>query len=179
MRIRFALPLLAAATLAACSGSADEELADEALSADEVAGAATEADFPMPRAGQYSTTQELIEFQMPSLPAEQLAAARAAFATGAAEPHTYCVAEDMTREQWLSNMAESDCTVSRSTAGAEGIDIVMTCNGAQGVTGRVAMKGTASEDASDLEMTFSQTIPGAGDSTIRMRVKSERTGDCA
>jgi hypothetical protein len=43
----------------------------------------------------------------------------------------------------------------------------------------VALKGTASEEAADLEMSFTQPIPGAGDSTIRMRVKSQRTGDCA
>jgi len=178
MRIRLALPVLMALALTACGGSADEELAGEALSADEVAGAAA-ADFTMPRPGQYTTTQELVEFTMPSLPAEQMDMVRAQFAAGAAEPHSYCVSEQMTREQWLSDMAESNCTVSSSNAAADGIDMVMSCTGDEGVVGRIALAGTTTEDGSDMVMTFTQSIPEMGDSTIKMRVKSERTGDCA
>lgn len=178
MRIRHFMPVFAAIALAACSGSADEELADEALSADEVAGAAA-AEFTMPRPGEYRTTQELIEFTMAGMPAEQMEMVRSQFAAGAATPHTYCVNEQMTREQWLSDMAESDCTVSSSTANADGIDMVMSCTGAEGVAGRVALKGTTTAEGSDMEMTFTQAIPNMGDSTIRMRVKSERVGDCA
>jgi hypothetical protein len=182
MRILRALkqygPVFAAIALAACSGNADEELAGEALSADEVAGAAA-ADFTMPRAGEYRTTQELIEFTLPGLPAEQMEMVRSQFAAGAAQPHTYCVNEQMTREQWLSQMSESNCTVSSSAADAGGIDMVMSCTGAEGVAGRVALKGTTTAEGSDMEMTFTQAIPNMGDSTIRMRVKSERVGDCA
>lgn len=176
MRI-IALPLIAAFALAACSGGADEELEGEALSADEVA--AVEADFALPQPGQYTTTQELLEFSLPSLPEAQMAMIRQQFAAGAAQPHSYCVNEAMTREEFLSQTAESDCTVARNNGSGENIDLVLTCNAAEGVTGRVAMKGTATEDSSDLEMSFTQPIPGAGDSTIRMRVKSQRTGDCA
>jgi len=178
MRIRQVLPVFAAIALAACSGSADEELAGEALSADEVAGAAA-AEFTMPRPGEYRTTQELIEFTMDGLPDEQMDMVRSQFAAGAAEPHSYCVNEQMTREQWLSDMAESDCTVSSSSTNADGIAMVMSCTGAEGVAGRIALTGTTTTEGSDMEMTFTQTIPNMGDSTIRMRVKSERVGDCA
>lgn len=178
MRIRHALPVFAAIALAACSGSADEELAGEALSADEVAGAAA-AEFVMPRPGQYRTTQELVEFTMAGLPAEQMEMVRSQFAAGASEPHSYCVSEQMTREQWLSDMAESDCTVSSSAANAEGINMVMSCTGAEGAVGRITLNGTTTTEGSDMEMSFTQAIPNMGDSTIRMRVKSERVGDCA
>ena len=177
MRFVHALPIFAAIALAACSGKADDELAGEALSADEVAGAAA-ADFTMPRPGQYRTTQELVDFTMPGLPAGQMEMVRSQFAAGASEPHTYCVNEQMTREKWLSDMAESDCTVSSSAATADGINMVMSCTGAEGVAGRITLTGTTTTEGSDMEMSFTQAIPNMGDSTIKMRVKSERVGDC-
>jgi hypothetical protein len=182
MRIRLARPLfgpvLLALALTACGG-ADEDLAGEALSADEVSGVDTAADFTIPRPGQYTTTQELIDVSMPSLPPETLALMRREFAAGASVPHSYCVNEQMTREEWLSQMAESNCTVSRSTPGAGGIDMVLSCTGTEGMAGRIALKGTATAEGSDIEMTFTQPIPNVGDTTIKMRVKSQRTGDCA
>ena len=177
MRFVHALPIFAAIALAACSGKADDELAGEALSADEVAGAAA-ADFAMPRPGQYRTTQELVDFTMPGLPAGQMEMIRSQFAAGASEPHTYCVNEQMTREKWLSDMAESDCTVDSSAATADGINMVMSCTGTGGVVGQMTLNGTTTTEGSDMVMSFKQAIPNMGDSTIKMRVKSERVGDC-
>ncbi len=179
MRIRSVLPVFAAFALFACSGEADEELADAALSADEVAGAAAvEADFTMPDAGEYTTTQELVSFNLPSLQGAELAAARAAFAEGAATQHTFCVSEEMTHAQWISQMSESNCTVSRDNGGETGLDLVLSCTGSEGLSGRIAAKGETSATGSDVALTFTQAVPGKGDGSVTMRVKSARTGDC-
>lgn len=181
MRFYHALPVIAALALAACGDKSDSELQDAALSADEVSGeaASVATDFALPEPGQYRTSQELLEFSLPSLPAEQMEMVRAQFAAGAAQQHTYCVNEEMTHEQWLSNMSESNCTVARGNSGSGAIDLVLTCNGEEGVTGRVEMKGQTSSNGADMEMTFAQAIPNMGEGTIRMRVKSERVGDCS
>jgi hypothetical protein len=39
--------------------------------------------------------------------------------------------------------------------------------------------GTMAEDGSDLEMSFTSAMPEVGEATFRMRVVSERIGDCA
>jgi len=179
MSIRHAIPVLAALALVACGSNADEELQAEGLAAEEVDGTIA-ADFPMPRPGQYRTTQELVAFAMPGLTQAQMDMARSAFAEGAAaETTTVCVTETNSREQWLSDMVESDCTVSRNATQGSAIDLVLSCQGAEGVTGRVAMTGTATQDGSDMEMTFTQAVPGMGEGTITMKLASERVGDCA
>ncbi len=181
MRIRHALPVLAAFALVACGGDADAELADEALSADEVAGAgpAVDATFAMPTPGQYTTTQELVSFNLPTLAEADLIRARAEFADGAATEHKFCVGEGMTRDQWLSQLAESNCTLSRVYGDGSALDVVLACDGTEGLTGRITAKGTASATGSDVEMSFAQAVPGKGDAAIAMRIKSVRTGDCS
>jgi len=181
MHIRHALPVLAAFALVACGADKDAELADAALSADEVAGAvpAVEADFAMPGPGQYTTTQELVSFNLPSLSSGELAAARAQFSEGASEPHGFCVGAAMTHAQWLSEMSESNCTVSRDNGGETGLDLVLSCTGAQGLSGRVAAKGATSATGSDIEVSFDQAVAGKGDAAVVMKIKSQRTGDCS
>ncbi|WP_156167431.1 DUF3617 domain-containing protein [Aurantiacibacter marinus] len=176
MRPIFALPLIAAFALTACGNDADQGLTDEELAAGDVA-AVIEDNGAKPQAGEYSTTVELIEFDAPGLAESAIADARAEFAAGAAEPNLYCVGEDTTREQWFSEMVEASCTLSRFTADGNDLDGAMTCNSDIGLDGRVEMAGRTAEEGSDLTMTY--TLPlESGDSTVRMRVVSERIGDC-
>lgn len=176
MRFTYAIPALAAFALAAC-GSNEEDLGDEALSADEVMAAAADADI-VPRPGQYESTAELVKFDLPGMPEGQMDMVRQAFAQGAAQKNSYCVTEEMTSDKWLSDMAESDCSVTRFSAAGGNIDMDMTCASAEGLSGRVQMTGTASDDASDLEMRFTQDVPQMGEASVHMRVKSTRIGDC-
>lgn len=177
MRSTLAVAAVLSFALAACGSGTDAELADEALSMEEVAGAAD--DFEVPTPGEYRNRVELLAFENANIPESQMAMVRAAFAEGAAMESTYCMTEEMTREQWLSNVSESNCTVSQfDTAGGQ-LDIVMQCAASEGISGRVEAHGTADSDGSDLEMTFTQAIPGMGDSTIRMRVQSDRVGECS
>lgn len=170
-------PLLALVALAACAGEADEELQNEGLSAEDVAAAPV--DFAVPLApGQYRTTSELIDFSMPSLSEEARRTAAAAFAQGAGEGHTYCLAAGATSDQWLSSMNESACTVSRLEEGEGRIDAVLQCSDPTGLNGRVEMSGTMAQTSADMELRFAQAIAQFGEGTIRMRVVSQRIGDC-
>ncbi len=176
MRPIYALPLIAAFALAACGDDADEALTDEQLAAGDVA-AVIEDNGAMPQAGEYSTTVELIEFDAPGLAESTIAEARAEFAAGAEEPNLYCVGAETTREEWFSEMVEASCTLSRFTADGNDLDGAMTCNSDVGLNGRVEVAGSTAEEGSDLRMTY--TLPlETGDGTVRMRVVSQRIGDC-
>ena len=175
MRPIHALPLIAALALAACGDDTDAELTDEALSAEEVASIEDNGNMPAP--GEYTTDEELIEFDAPGLSDEALAEARAEFAAGAEEPLLFCVTEETTREQWLSDMTEANCTLSRLAADGNNIDGVMQCSAEEGLNGRIEVAGTAGPEGSDLRLTV-PVQTAAGEGTVRMRVRSERVGDC-
>lgn len=174
MRSTFALPLLAAFTLSACSGD-DEAVSDEALSADEVA-AVIEDNGLQPGAGEYSVRTELISFEAPGLADVSVAEARAEFESGAGAPYLYCLTDGITREAWLSQMVESECTLSRFSANSDALEGVMNCTASEGLNGRVEISGTSDADSSDLRMTA--TVPtAAGEGTVRFRVLAEATGE--
>ena len=176
MRSTIVLPLFAALALSACASEDDEAVTDEALAEDEVSGV-VEDNGVTPSPGEYATSVELIEFDAPGLPEETIEQARREFAVGAREPNLYCLTEGVTREQWLSEMVEADCTLSRFTAEGNDMDGAMQCSSDIGLDGRVEIAGTSAEEGSDLRMTY--TLPtSAGEGTVRMRVTSERTGDC-
>ena len=175
MRFTPALPLIAALALAACSDDADAELTDEALSEEEVASIEDNGEMPAP--GEYTTSEELIEFDAPGLDDAKLAEARNAFAEGAAEPLLFCITEETTREQWLSAITEANCTLSRLSADGNNLDGVMQCSAEEGLNGRIEVSGTAGADGSDLRMNIPVQTQ-AGEGTARIRVRSERVGDC-
>lgn len=177
MKLTILAPVGAALLLIGCDSAPDEDLSEEALSMEEVAAEAAEMDLKV-IPGEYRSTTELIEFNLPGLPAQAQQMAEAAFAEGAGSGHTYCVTEEMSSEDWLSNMNESDCTVTRFEETGGTLNAALQCTDADGLNGRVEMTGTASGDSANMEMRFTQQIPQMGDGTIRMRVISERVGDC-
>ncbi len=177
IRFRLALPLLAALALSACGNDADEAQTDAALAEGDVA-AVIEDNGVMPQAGEYSTQVELISFDAPGLDESVLARARSEFAAGAAEPNLYCIGEQATREAWLSDMTEAQCTLSRFTADGNQLSGAMACTSDIGLNGRVEMEGRTAAQGSNLTMAY--TLPtAAGEGTVRMRVITERIGDCA
>ncbi|GAA0274902.1 hypothetical protein GCM10009127_14340 [Alteraurantiacibacter aestuarii] len=172
----YVLPLAAALALTACGGDAD----GDDVTADEMASQLADAETPQP--GQYRSTQELLELDVPGMPEEMAGMMRSAFAEGAAEETTYCLtAEDAasSREQMLANMAESDCNVERFDMSGGTIDAAMNCPTGQGITGDVSLTGTMDGNGADMVMSFSADMPGMGPGTIRMRVVSERIGECS
>lgn len=176
MRPFHTLPLLAAFALAACADDAAENPNDAALAAGDVA-AVIEDNGEMPAPGEYTTTVSLVEFDAPGLDDATMSKARTEFEAGAGEPNLYCVTGETTREAWFSEMTEAACTLSQFTADGNQLDGVMTCSADEGLNGRVEVSGRTAQGGSDLTMNY--TLPtAAGEGTVRMRVVSQRVGDC-
>ena len=76
-------------------------------------------------------------------------------------------------------MTESDCTVQRFDVSGSNIDAALSCpSGTDGISGDVTMTGTIGETGGNMEMSFKTQVPELGEATIRMRMISERVGDC-
>ena len=180
MRKTIAIPMIAAFALAACGSDADTAESGEAMSLEDAVEEMGEAEMPTP--GEYRTTQELIDIELPGVDEQFVDMLRANFAEGAGESSTYCLTPEEAadgREEMLSGMAESDCTVTRFDVSGNSIDAAMSCPTGQGVSGDVTLAGTMDSTSADMEMNFSASLPQMGDAKIRMRVQSERIGDCS
>ena len=178
MKMRHFLPLAAMSALVACGGDTNEATSGEALSEDEIATAIDGAQAPRP--GLYSARRELVELQVPGVTMDDNMnqMMRDAMETTG---ETYCVAENDAvdvRRQMLRGMAENNCEVTRLDTGEGKIDAAMRCSGGQGITGDVSLTGMMGADGADMEMMFSAPLPMMGDASVRMRMISERIGDC-
>ena len=180
MRTIHTLPLVAAILLAACGGDADAD-GDGSLSDDEVAAEA--AGMVQPEPGQYRASLELLEFDAPNMPPEAKAQMEQIFASGLAEGNSFCMTEaDVAEggpEEMVKNLAESDCTMNSFNVSGNTIVADMQCPGEGGATSKVRMEGEMRADGSTMTMDMEQDIPGMGATKMKMRVTSERTGDCA
>ena len=181
MRAIHTLPLAAAILLAACGGNAETDAdGDGKISGDELA-AATE-DMVQPRPGQYRTTAEIVEFDVPGMADEQKEMMRSMMAQGAAQSATTCLtpedAEKNGAQEMVKNMAEGDCTFSKFNVAGGNIDAEMQCAGAGGPAGTVKLAGTVEAEKSSMTMEFDQSLGGEQQAHIKMRMNSERIGDC-
>ena len=175
MKVRLILSVAAAAlTLAACGSSKDEDAKDAALSADDVGA----GDLTL-TAGQYSSQVELVEFDLPGLPADVKSMAERAFADGAKEPSLTCVTKDSTPEEWISEMNQSNCTASDFKQSGNSFTATMQCKDAEGLNGTVNFEGTVGGDKVQMEARFEQAIPQVGTAKMHMRVTGTRVGDCS
>ena len=177
MKLRLITTVCAVLAVAACNNSPDEELSDEALSMDDVVAEAADLEMTL-SPGEYRSTSELVSFEIEGLSPQMQQMAEAAFADGAGAGHTYCVTEEMTAEDWLSQMNESECTVTSLDGSSEGIDAVLQCSDPEGMNGRVELAGNADGDSANMDVRFDVDIPGMGTGRIHMRSASERIGDC-
>lgn len=180
MRLKTALPIiLSTFALAACGSDAGPAEDGVPMSADEVASEMADAETPQP--GQYQTTQELLELSIPGVDEELLSMMRGSFEQASSQTSSYCLTPEEAengREKMLEGMTEADCDITRFDVSGNSIDAALSCPTGQGVSGDVTLSGTMDGDSADMEMTFAADMPGMGDATIRMRVISERIGDC-
>jgi hypothetical protein len=179
MRSIHLLPLAAAILLAACGGDADAD-GDGKLSAAEVADEAD--DLIQPKPGQYRSTLELLEFDAPGMPAGAKEQMQRIFESGLAEGNTFCMtaadAEKNGAEQMVKNLAESDCEMSSFNVSGGNVSADMQCAGQGGTSNRVQMEGQMSAEGSTMTMDMNQTIPNMGETHMKMRVTSQRIGEC-
>jgi len=180
MRTIHALPLVAAILLVGCGGDADTNN-DGAVSGDEVVAEAAGAIKPQP--GQYRTTFEMLEFDVPGMPesVKQQMQAQMGGAAEVAKPITYCLTPEQAAEngaeQMAKNMAEGNCTVSRFDVSGGSISSEMQCSGNDGITTQVQMDGQMTSTTSTMTMTQKMNLGGQTVQT-KARVTSERIGDC-
>ncbi|HYD23325.1 MAG TPA: DUF3617 domain-containing protein [Croceibacterium sp.] len=180
MRVIHTLPLVAAFLLVACGGETDAD-GDGELSADEVAAEAE--GMVQPRPGQYRTTAELVEFDVPGMPDSAKEQMRTMMAGGLAEGNTTCLTEEDAAKngarEMVQDLAEGDCTIGTFNVSGNSVVAEMQCAGGGGPEGTVRMEGEMGAESSTMTMEFDQNLGGAGKAHIKMRMNSERIGECA
>jgi hypothetical protein len=180
MRLIHTAPLAAAILLAACGGDADTN-EDGAVSGEDVVAEAAAAIRPEP--GQYRTTTELLEFNVPGAPdaLKQQMQAQMGGAAEVAKPTLSCLTPEQAAangpEEMAKNMAEGNCTVARFDVAGGSISSEMQCTGADGITTNVVMDGQMTATSSTMTMTTEIDLQGQKVQT-KARVTSERIGDC-
>lgn len=183
MRTINLLPLGAAILLAACGSSGDEAAGggDEAVSAESVA--AKVEGLVQPRPGQYQTSLELIELDVPGMNEQAKTQMRAMMGGELSQGNDFCLtpeeAENNGARNMMENLAESNCTFDKFDVAGGTIDADMQCKGEDGTVSHVLMDGTMTAEGSTMTMTMDQEMANVGKMSMKMRVTSKRTGDCA
>ena len=182
MRRILALPALAAFALSACSGAGDEA-SGEGISAEDAAEAASEVARPTP--GQYKSTIELIDFQVPGMPQQQVDMVKGMMTGAMAEGNEFCLTREEADKGWqtmVDEMAEAKCTYQKFETSGNSIDVEATCMGENNQAGTLKLTGTTGATSSSMTMEMEQAVadlPGEGKVRMKMKVDSLRTGDCA
>lgn len=177
MRLIHTAPLAAAILLAACGGDADSDgnISDEEL-------AAEAADMVQPRPGQYRVAIELLEFDVPGMPESAKQDMQQIFSSGLAEGNTICMTKadvaENGAEQMVRRLAESDCTMSSFNVSGGTVKAEMQCMD-DGASSTVRMDGTMTANGSTMTMERVGDVANVGETRMKMRITSERIGDCA
>ena len=171
----------AATMLAACSdGNADTD-GDGTVSTEELAAASQGMVKPQP--GQYETTMEFVDMEIPGMNAEETEMMKSMMAGASGQSFSYCLTEEEAARGFekMARMSENDdCEVAQFNASGGDLSASMTC-AMNGTDAQIEMTGSGTETSSDMTMkmvTRSPEIPG-GEMRMTMRMKSQRTGDCA
>ena len=180
MRPIHALPLAAAILLAACGGDADSD-GDGNVSAEEAAAEAEGMVQPLP--GQYRSSIELLEFDVPGMPESVKQQMQQIAVGGLAEGNTFCMTKEQAAEngaeQMVKQLTESDCTVESFNVSGGSVVADMQCAGEGGGTGKVHMEGDMTAQGSVMTMDMEQEVPNVGQTRMKMKITSQRIGDCA
>lgn len=174
--------LLAAAAfaLAACGGSDADADGDGEISLEEAASQSDEMIRPEP--GEYRSTTELTDLQMPGAAQDMQDMMRAMMAQGEQE-RTFCLtaeqAEQGFEEMIRQSREDGNCSFEKFEADGGSIDAVMTCRESDRGAARIAMQGTGTSTSSRMTMKMDMTGPGGESMTMTMRTQQERIGDCS
>ncbi|MWV28570.1 DUF3617 family protein [Erythrobacter sp. GH3-10] len=173
--------LFAASTLA-LSGCGDFGTVEDPSDPAQIEAATK--DLPKPQPGEYRTTGELVELDIPGASEDELQMMRGIMEQGATQQRTFCMtqeeADDGYRE-FLENLQQGsdECQFTDFAVSGNKLDATMACDDGKGSTGTMAFGGTISETSQDMTVTMDMKNP-ASDGAMRMvmRTQSERVGDC-
>jgi hypothetical protein len=175
---RYLVPALVLA-LAGCGQDKQPKTADEVIS--------EAGKLDRPRAGQYETRVEMLNFSVPGIPPQQAEQLKTMMSRVNAQANSYCLTEEEAKkgfEDSIRKMTEGGgsmkCAFDRFAVNGGKLDAALKCTGPQGLTSAIAIDGTASSESSAMHMTMDQSaamIPG-GKMQMEMRMNSRRTGDC-
>lgn len=169
----------ATAMLAACGGpeGAADESGGESISVEEVAARA-KANAVKPQPGKYKVTMDVLEVDIPGAPEGSVDMMRSMMG---GQTHTYCLRpEDVDDgfEAMAKQGQEGDCDFQRFDVDGGKFDAQMTCRSDEGRAMTMTMNGNGTPTSSEVEMTMKGNMTGMGDSTIHMKARHERIGDC-
>lgn len=179
-KLALMLPLVSLA-LAACGSEPEEP-----QTAEDIAEQANK--LTKPKAGQYTSTTEMLEFEVPGLPPAQADQMKQMFAGLGSQEMTYCLTEEQASEGFeeaIKRMSQGEdgvkCTFENFDVSGNTLDAKMSCDSGMGGTSSMTMAGTVTEESQDLTMTVAQEsaqIPG-GKMNMKMKMTSRRTGECS
>lgn len=181
MRFNYTLPLIAGLALAACgdSGTVEDPSDPEQI-------AAATRDLPKPQPGEYRTSGELVEFEMPGASEEEVQMLRGMMESGATQERTFCMTQeeaDSGYREFLENLQQGsdECEFTEFSVSGNSLDATMSCDDGSGSTGTMAFGGTISETSQDMTVTMDMNNAMMEGQSMRMvmRTTSERIGDCA
>lgn len=165
MTQRISIAATLACILAACSPPAQQQ-AENGASAPAAAGGGIQP-------GLYRTTVTMLEMNIPGVQSSNI--------NMAPTTSEECVTSSDIAEFTQGNMVDADsgetCTQSSMNTGGGRIQGEASCTGPNG-TRTMQLAGAYSSNRVDMEISSTQDMPGAGATTMRMSIASERIGDC-
>ncbi len=173
MRSMIVLPLAAAFALSACGGGADSD-GDGKITTEEAAAEAADAGFTGPRPGQYKVKTEILELNVPGMPAGMSVDTMNKMAGGM--DVTYCITEQdaaKAAREMAAQSSQGECEFQKYEITGGRIDTEMSCRGADGKATTIKTNGTI--DADGMDITAEIAAPGMSQ---KMHVVHERVGDC-
>ena len=179
MRLSVTAAALMSLTLAACGGE-EPAASGESISTDEVIERAEAAGAEIkPEPGQYRSTMEVQEINIPGAPAQMRDMMKNSMTSQTSE---YCLTQaDANKgfeEAARQSQEDMNCTYERFDVAGGDIDARMTCSPQGQGSMTVEMTGTGTSTKSDMTMAMTGDMPGMGEMSMRMRIVNERIGDC-
>lgn len=171
---------LSAFTLAGCGSSETDSDGDGKISLEEAA-AVSDGEFVKPDPGQYRSTVEFVDVQMPGAP-EQVRDQMRAMLDQGPQTNEYCLTEEEAQKGFevaiREAQAQDNCSFETFDIEAGEIDAVMVCQEPGRGTMRMTIEGKGGRTSSDTTMTMEMNGPDGETMTLVSRSQQERIGDC-
>lgn len=175
------LMLACALPLAACDNS--PKINEKNASVDEVAAKvrAASGSGSFVRPGEWQSTVVIEQFDVPGMPPQAVEHMKSAVAQNRQHSFKTCLTpEEVKQPRGKFFTGNEQCRYDHFTMGDGKIDAAMRCPAGQGMTQKMTMTGTYGPERYDMRMTMKgEGVDGpAGKMTMRMRVESNRIGEC-